>query len=139
MTIADDLIARLGLEPHPEGGHFRETWRHVGEGGSRGAGTAIYFLLRAGEESHWHRIDASEIWHHYAGAPLDLWMHRDGRLEHHRLGDDLLAGDEPQVLVPPGTWQRARSTGDFTLVGCTCAPAFVFHLFELAPPGWEPG
>jgi uncharacterized protein len=136
---ADALITQLGLEPHPEGGWFRETWRDVPAGGGRGAGTAIQFLLRAGERSHWHRVDATEIWHHYAGAPLELAC-SDGRdVRRVVLGDRLELGEQPQVLVPPGEWQTARSLGDFTLVGCTVSPAFEFAGFELAPPGWEPG
>lgn len=132
---ADDWIAHLGLVPHPEGGCFKETWRDAPAGGGRGAGTAIYFLLRAGEESRWHRVDAAEIWHHYAGAPLHLWI---GPGAPRVLGTDVLAGEAPQLVVPAGAWQRARSTGAFTLVGCTVSPAFDFAGFELAPPGWEP-
>jgi predicted cupin superfamily sugar epimerase len=130
VSDADELIARLQLQPHPEGGHYRETWRDVPADGGRGAGTAIYFLLRAGEESRWHRVDAVEIWHHYDGAPLDLWI------------DDArpvsLSPWSPQVIVPAGAWQRARSTGAYTLVGCTVSPAFEFRGFELAAPGWHP-
>jgi predicted cupin superfamily sugar epimerase len=137
-ATADDLIQRLGLAPHPEGGHYRETWRDAPDGGGRGAGSAIYFLLRAGEESHWHRVDAAEIWHHYAGAPLELSIATDGAPAAQILGDDLLAGQAPQLVVPPGAWQRARSLGAYTLVGCTVSPAFAFDRFELAPPGWSP-
>jgi predicted cupin superfamily sugar epimerase len=132
------LIERLGLAPHPEGGHFAETWRDARPDGGRGAGTAIYFLLRAGEESRWHRVDATEIWHHYAGAPLALSIAHDGTHAEHVLGDDVLAGHAPQVIVPAGAWQRARSRGAFTLVGCTVSPAFDFAGFELAAPGWSP-
>jgi hypothetical protein len=135
----DAIIRHLGLRPHPEGGHYRETYRHVAEGGGRGAMTAIYFLLRAGEVSHWHRVDATEIWHYYAGAPLDLAVAEDGaRPRTLVLGPDLAAGQAPQVIVPPGAWQSARSRGDWTLVGCTVGPAFEFAGFELAPPGWNP-
>jgi len=134
---ADELISRLGLRPHPEGGHFVETFRAPGAG--RTSGTAIYFLLKAGERSHWHKVDADEIWHHYAGAPLELSMSDDGRsVRHVRLGTDFGVGEQPQVVVPRHVWQAARSLGSWTLVGCTVTPAFEFEGFELAPPGWEP-
>ena len=137
---ADELIAQLGLMPHPEGGWYRERFRHVPEGGGRGDATAIYFLLKAGERSHWHRIDAIEIWHHYTGAPLELSIARDGaKPERHVLGSDFARGEHPQIVVPKGAWQAARSLGDWTLVGCTVSPAFEFAGFELAPPGWSPG
>lgn len=137
---ASDIVERLGLEPHPEGGMFRETWRDPGHDGARGAGTAIYYLLRAGETSRWHKVDAAEIWHHYAGAPLELRMSLDGTAEtRHVLGPDLLADQAPQIVVPTGCWQSARSLGGWTLVGCTVSPAFRFEGFELAPEGWEPG
>jgi predicted cupin superfamily sugar epimerase len=136
---ADALIQRLGLEPHPEGGHFRETWREAPADGSRGAGTAIYFLLRRGEASRWHRVDAAEIWHHYLGAPLELGVAEEGGSEEVCiLGTDLEAGQLPQRIVPAGGWQRARSLGDFTLVGCTVSPAFQFEGFEMAPEGFSP-
>ena len=135
-----EIIATLGMQPHPEGGHFVETWRHVPEGGGRGAGTAIYYLLQAGERSHWHRVDADEIWHWYAGATLEVALSQDGRrIEAALLGHDLLAGERPQVWVPAGVWQSAASTGAWTLVGCTVSPAFEFSGFEMAPPGWSPG
>jgi len=137
---ADWLIAHLDLEPHPEGGWFRETWRDQPADGSRGSGTAIHFLLRAGERSHWHRVDATEIWHHYAGGPLELTVSTDGReVTTITLGDDLVAGQQPQGLVPSGAWQAARPLGDWVLVGCTVAPAFEFSRFELAAPDWQPG
>ena len=137
---AASLIARLRLIPHPEGGHYAETWRDQPADGSRGAGSAILFLLAQGEVSRWHRIDATETWHHYAGAALDLAITDvNGAIVHHRLGDDLAGGDEPQVVVPIGLWQSAWSLGAWTLVGCTVAPAFSFDGFELAPEGWEPG
>jgi len=132
---ADELIERLGLAPHPEGGWFRETWRDPDVDGRRGSGTAIYFLLRAGERSHWHRVDAAEVWHHYAGDPLELSIGRDRRVV---LGPDVAAGEVPQAVVPAGEWQAARSLGAFTLVGCTVSPAFRFEGFELAPEGWSP-
>ncbi len=139
---ADEIVARLGLQPHPEGGHFRETFRSADAAGpgSRGASTAIFFLLKAGERSHWHRVDADEVWHHYAGASLELSMSDDGRTTHHlRLGSAFGLGETPQIVVPRGVWQAARSLGNWTLVGCTVAPAFDFAGFELAPPGWAPG
>lgn len=140
MQAADEIIRKLGLAPHPEGGHFRETFRHVPAEGGRGAMTAIYFLLKSGEVSHWHRVDAAEIWHYHAGAPLDLSISADGRESvTHRLGTDLAAGEAPQVVVPEGAWQSARSRGAWTLVGCTVGPAFDFAGFELAPKGWTPG
>lgn len=140
MEDARAVIRRLALAPHPEGGHYRETFRHAPEDGGRGAMTAIYFLLQAGEVSRWHRVDAAEIWHFYAGAPLDLAIaDRDAALRSLVLGPDLAAGQAPQITVPPGAWQSARSRGDWTLVGCTVGPAFEFAGFELAPPGWSPG
>lgn len=138
---ADEIIARLGLQPHPEGGHFRETFRAPDAEGAagRGASTAIFFLLKAGERSHWHRVDADEVWHHYAGAALELSMSDDGHaVRHLRLGGDFGIGETPQIVVPRGIWQAARSLGNWTLVGCTVAPAFDFAGFELAPPGWQP-
>lgn len=139
---ADAVIALLGLEPHPEGGHYRESFRDRPDGGGRGATTAIYYLLRAGEVSRWHRIDAVEIWHWYAGAPLALSLCVPGApgqdVETARLGPDLPAGERPQGVVPAGAWQSARSLGAWSLVGCTVAPAFEFAGFELAPAGWSP-
>ncbi len=137
---ADEVAAALGLAPHPEGGAYRETFRHVPAGGGRGAMTAIYYLLRKGERSHWHRVDAAEIWHFHAGAPLALEMARaqGSRIETVVLGADLAAGQRPQAVVPESWWQAARSLGDWTLVGCTVGPAFEFAGFELAPKGWAP-
>ena len=136
----EKIIAMLGMRPHPEGGHFVETWRHVEPDGSRGAGTAIYFLLQAGERSHWHRVDAAEIWHWYAGAALELSLSPDGAaIDVIMLGNDLLTGARPQVIVPAGVWQSAVSTGAWTLIGCTVSPAFEFGGFEMAPPDWAPG
>lgn len=138
MTPAE-IIRILGMEPHPEGGHFVETWRDVPEQGRRGTGTAIYFLLQAGEHSHWHRVDATEIWHWHAGDPLALTISPDGRdAETHHLGPDLTAGQRPQAVVPKCAWQTAKSLGAWTLVGCTVSPSFQFEGFELAPPGWRP-
>lgn len=135
---ADELIARLGLRPHPEGGHFAETFRAPDAG--RAAGTAIYFLLRAGERSHWHKVDADEIWHFHAGAPLELSLSDDGRtIRRVRLGIDFGLDEQPQAVVPRHVWQAARSLGAWTLVGCTVSPGFEFSGFEMAPPGWSPG
>jgi predicted cupin superfamily sugar epimerase len=136
---ADRLIARLGMQPHPEGGHFIETFRDVPGPDGRARSTAIYFLLKRGEHSHWHRVDAVEIWHFHAGAPLKLGIAPpSGALEWHILGTQIAAGQRPQAIVPQGHWQSAQSTGDYTLVGCTVAPGFEFSGFDLAPPGWEP-
>ena len=139
LLEAEQVIAALGLAPHPEGGHFRETFRDAATGGGRAASTAIYYLLRRGELSRWHRVDAVEIWHWYAGAPLRLSLSRDGRsCERLRLGNDVLAGERPQAVVPAQAWQSAESLGAWTLVGCTVAPGFEFAGFELAPEAWEP-
>lgn len=136
---AEEVVALLGLAPHPEGGHFRETFRDVAPDGGRGASTAIYFLLKAGERSHWHRVDAVEIWHWHAGAPLSLRIADASGRREVVLGGNLAAGERPQAVVPAHAWQAAESRGAWTLVGCTVAPAFDFSGFELAPPGWEPG
>lgn len=136
---ADEIIATLGLQPHPEGGFFAETFRDP-EGGERGHSTAIYFLLRAGDRSHWHRVDAFEMWHYYAGAPLVISVSPDGRAQtDHTLGPNLMAGERPQFVVPKWHWMAAQSLGEWTLVGCTVAPAFRFEGFELAAPDWAPG
>jgi uncharacterized protein len=137
---AADVVRLLGVKPHPEGGHFRETFRdRRGVEAGRATLTAIYFLLARGERSHWHRIDAVEIWHWYAGAPLELEIAReDGRRETVRLGSDLSSGEHPQAIVPAQAWQAAESLGDWTLAGCTVAPGFEFARFELAPKSWEP-
>ena len=140
MNEPDQIIARLGLKPHPEGGHYVETWRDRPADGGRGAGTAIYYLLRAGERSHWHRIDATEIWHFHAGGPLVLRLSETGRDENAVvLGADIAAGQVAQVVVPPHVWQAAEPVGEWTLVGCTVSPAFSFDGFEMAPVGWNPG
>ena len=138
---AEAIIAELALEPHPEGGHFREVYRHIPQDGSRGACTSIYYLLRAGEHSAWHRVqDAVELWQFHAGDPLALAVSADAKtIETHTLGTDLGSGQRPQAVVPAGAWQSAQSLGDWTLVGCTVAPAFSFEAFELAPEGWAPG
>jgi predicted cupin superfamily sugar epimerase len=135
-----EIIAALGMQPHPEGGWYVETFRDAPQGG-RGLSTAIYFLLEQGQVSAWHRVrDAAELWHYHAGAPLALTVHdeKTGDTEH-RLGVDLAAGQRPQAVVPAGAWQTARSLGAWTLVGCTVAPGFDFAAFELAAPGWRPG
>ena len=130
---ADEIIARLGLQPHPEGGHYVQTFRAP-------EGTAIYFLLKGDERSHWHKVtNADEIWHYYAGAPLELSLSEDGKsVRHVRLGKDFGVDEQPQAVVPRQVWQAARSLGAWTLVGCTVSPAFEFANFELAPPGWRP-
>ncbi len=132
-----EIIALLGLEPHPEGGRFAETWRAATDTG-RSAGTAIYFLLTEGERSHWHRVDAAEVWHHYAGAPLRLSTVVDATVIDRVLGSDLASGERPQLVVEPHQWQAAESLGAWTLVGCTVSPGFDFAGFELAPPDWSP-
>lgn len=136
---AADIIRLLDLRPHPEGGHFRETFRDTRtiEGG-RAASTAIHFLLARGERSHWHRVDAVEIWHWHAGAPLMLEIAGGAAIRAVTLGADLVAGQQPQAVVPAGDWQAAESLGDWTLVGCTVAPGFEFSGFELAPKDWTP-
>ena len=142
MLAAADVIRLLDLKPHPEGGHFRETFRDERRvDGARAVSTAIYFLLARGERSHWHRVDAVEIWHWHAGAPLLLeTAEKDaGPVVRVILGQDLLADERPQAVVPAGAWQAAQSRGDWTLVGCTVAPGFAFAGFELAPPRWNPG
>src|SRR5688500_5192332 len=130
------------MRPHPEGGWYVETWRAApGPGGERPAASAILFLLVAGERSHWHRVDAAEIWQWSAGEPLELRM-TDGEsapVSVHRLGGDVMAGQQPQVVVPEGWWQSARPLGAWALAGCIVAPAFTFAGFELAPDDWEPG
>lgn len=138
---ADEIIAALGLAPHPEGGYFRETFRDsAAEGGDRAHSTAIYFLLKAGEVSRWHRVDAVEVWHWHAGAPLALAIAPPGGAATElKLGPAILDGERPQGVVPKGHWQQARSLGSWTLVGCTVAPGFTFDGFELAPSGFDPG
>ena len=136
---AADIIAQLALQPHPEGGYYRETFRDPRlDANGRSLSTAIYFLLARNERSHWHRIDAVEVWHYYAGSALVLRI-ADGDDQHTvRLGPDLAAGEVPQAIVPAQAWQAAESTGDWTLVGCSVAPGFDFAAFELAEPDWFP-
>ena len=130
----------LGMKPHPEGGHFVESFRDNSNDGERGYSTAIYFLLEAGEISHWHKVtDAAEIWHYYAGSPLLLTLSHDGHcVQKNHLGPDILAGQRPQIVVPANCWQTATSLGSWTLVGCTVAPGFDFSSFVLAEPEWRP-
>jgi uncharacterized protein len=137
---AADVIRMLALKPHPEGGHYRETFRDDAKVGGRAVSTAIYFLLARNERSHWHRIDAAEVWHYYAGAPLALQIvdRNDGPVTRLRLGPDLAGGERPQAVVPARAWQSAKSLGEWTLVGCTVAPGFEFAGFELAPAGYKP-
>jgi hypothetical protein len=149
---ADDIIEQLALLPHPEGGHYRRVYEstrrmgstapgnsHSGDDADRPLMTSIYFLLKEGEISHWHRIDADELWHYYAGAPLELRTGRPGRaMTARRLGTNFEIGELPQLLVPAGSWQSARSMGSYTLIGATVAPGFSFEGFELAPPDFEP-
>lgn len=134
---ADEIIARPGLTPHPEGGHYRQTWIDSDSTG-RPSATCIYFLLKAGEASHWHRVDATEIWLFHAGSPLVLSIAADdaGPATDHLLTPDLTEG-APQIIVPKDHWQAARSTGDYTLVSCTVSPGFRFDGFILAPPGFD--
>ncbi|RID91425.1 cupin domain-containing protein [Gemmobacter lutimaris] len=138
MTEAQRLIAALGLERHPEGGWYRQTWIDDSSPGRPG-GTAIHFLLQAGERSHWHRVDAVEIWHWHAGAPLILSLAEtaEGPARDIRLGPDVLAGEAPQVIVPAHHWQAAAPTGDWGLVSCTVTPGFRFEGFTLAAPGFD--
>lgn len=134
-----DLIAELGLAPHPEGGWYRETWRAVGRTGERAAGTAILFLLEEGQASHWHRVDAAEIWFWHGGAPFGLLVEgEDGSIDAIRLGPDILDGEQVQGLVPAGRWQAARAEQGWTLASCVVVPGFQFSGFELASPGWSP-
>jgi predicted cupin superfamily sugar epimerase len=136
---ADAVRLALGLLPHPEGGHYREVWRDVPAAGGRGAGTSILFLLAAGERSHWHRVDAAEIWLWQAGAPLELSIAAgDVAAVDLLLGPDFASGEVLQGIVPVQAWQAARSLGEWSLVSCVVAPAFQFSGFELAAPGWSP-
>ena len=129
------IVDSLGMAPHPEGGHYVETWRGPDRGDGRATGTAIYFLLRSGERSHWHRVDAEEIWLYHLGSPLRLSIvDSEGQVTDHLLGPQ-----QPQVRVPADAWQAAEPTGEFTHVSCIVVPGFEFTGFELAPPGWQPG
>ena len=136
---AGRIIAHLNLAPHPEGGWYRETHRASGADGGRGAVTAIHFLLEAGQRSHWHRVDATEIWLHQAGGALTLHMARGAEVTDVRIGPNIQAGERLQAVVEPGDWQAAEAGEDWALVACVVAPAFEFAGFEMAPEGWEPG
>lgn len=133
---AADIVSRLGLQPHPEGGYFHETFRD-----ETNASTAIHYLLEDGDRSHWHRVlGSAEVWHHYAGAALELSMSTDGvSISTHHLGIDFANDERPQIVVPANCWQSARSLGDWSLVGCTVAPGFDFANFEMAAADWHPG
>ncbi len=136
----NEIIRRLDLEPHPEGGHFRRTWQHPESHDGRPLASSILYLLTIGQVSHWHRIDAVEQWHFYAGDPMLLEVSVDGRqIEEHLLGPDTRQGHHHQVIVPARAWQSASGTGVYSLVGCTVTPAFQFEHFELAADGWRPG
>lgn len=134
LTDPDRIIDALGMTGHPEGGHYVESWRGPAGTDGRAVATAIYFLLRRGERSHWHRVDASEVWLHHAGAPLSLRIGAERIV----LGSELAAGERPQAVVPAGVWQAAEPEGDWSLVSCVVAPGFEFDGFELAPAGWSP-
>lgn len=137
---ADDIIMALALKPHPEGGHYRETFRDSADASGRARSTAIYYLLKAGEHSHWHRVDAVESWFWHAGGTLALSFSANGQdTERHVLGPDIAKGEQPQIIIPAHCWQAAEPLGDFTLVSCIVAPGFQFEGFELAPPDWKPG
>ena len=137
---AQDIIQTFGMAPHPEGGWYVETFRAPSVPGARSAVTAIYFLLQEGQRSHWHRVDASEIWLWHAGSPIRLQLSPDGQqTDAILLGPDTAAGERPQAIVQIGVWQSAESTGTWSLVSCIVAPAFEFAGFTLAPPGWSPG
>jgi predicted cupin superfamily sugar epimerase len=139
LLSAEDVIRILDLKPHPEGGHYRETFRDTETNADgRAASTAIYFLLKRGERSHWHRVDAAEAWHWHAGSPLQLQINAGAGTQLLRLGPDLALGERPQAVVPARAWQAAETLGDWTLAGCTVAPGFRFEGFELAPKGWSP-
>jgi uncharacterized protein len=140
QKAAAEIIRLLNLEPHPEGGWYRQTFADVPDDGGRPHSTAIYYLLEGGIESKWHRVDAAEIWHWYGGATMVVTTSRDGRARsENRLGPHLASGERPQLVIPGYCWQSARSLGDWTLIGCTVAPGFQFSKFEMAPDGWEPG
>ena len=137
---AERIKKELGLKPHPEGGWYAESFRDKEGADGRGHSTALYFLLEAGDVSHWHRVtDAAEVWHFYAGAPLVITLSKNGHdAQAFRLGANLSMGERPQIVVPANCWQTATSLGAWTLVGCTVAPGFDFAKFELAPPDWRP-
>ncbi|MES2119999.1 MAG: cupin domain-containing protein [Pseudomonadota bacterium] len=142
---AEDLIAALDLQPHPEGGWYRESWRAETIGGQRAAASAVYYVMQPGQRSHWNRVDADEIWLWHAGDPIDVSVAESdaGPVRTTRLGGDIAAGDQPQLVVPAGRWESAQPAGDgqagYSLISCVVAPAFEFSGFELAEPGWSPG
>ena len=139
MTAAE-VVGLLGLEPHPEGGFYRQTFDDTPNAAGRPHSTLIYYLLSNRETGAWHRVDSAEVWHWYAGAPMTIGISRDGKtVSEHQLGNDLMAGERPQVVIPGHAWQRAACLGDWSLVGCTVAPGFQFSKFEQAEPGWQPG
>ena len=140
MPSAQAIIDALKLQPHPEGGWYIQTFKDEAGSDGRARSTAIFYLLEEGSRSHWHRVDAVEIWHYHAGAPLELSLSMDG-IDSRTLvlGPEILAGQTPQGIVREGEWQSARSLGAWTLVGCTVAPGFEFSGFEMAPPDWQPG
>lgn len=135
------IVQRLELEPHPEGGYYRQTWRAETSEGQRPTGTAIYYLLGPGDASAWHRIDATEIWHHYDGGPLEMQLSSGDNRQRTRtiLGPDTEHGQQPQIIVPAGTWQMAQPLDGYVLAGCTVSPGFEFSGWELAEDGWQPG
>jgi hypothetical protein len=137
---ASEIVGLLGLEPHIEGGFYRQTFADEADAGGRPRSTLIYYLLTDRQSGAWHRVDSAEVWHWYAGAPMTIGISRDGKsVTEHQLGNDLFAGERPQVVIPRGAWQQATCLGDWSLVGCTVAPGFQFSKFEQAEPGWEPG
>ena len=141
MSDAKALIETLGLTPHPEGGWYRETWRAEAPPGERSAATAILFLLERGQRSHWHKVDATELWLFHSGSPLTLAVAPgdEGPVRSLRLGPDMLAGEQPQLRIAPGEWQSAEAEHGWALVSCHVSPGFEFSGFTLAPPGWAPG
>jgi len=140
VTAAAEVVSALGMRAHPEGGWYVETWRASSAGGERPSGSAILYLLAAGERSYWHRVDAAEVWQFSAGDPLELrvWSQGDEAVATYALGGEVTSGQVAQVVVPAGAWQAARTLGPWTLVGCIVVPGFEFAGFELAPPDWEP-
>ncbi|WP_394700885.1 cupin domain-containing protein [uncultured Cohaesibacter sp.] len=139
MDDADAIVKKLDMQPHPEGGYFVETFRDEEGPEGRGHSTVIYYLLKAGERSHWHRVDAVEVWFWQAGSPLELSLSKDGTgTETLTLGPDILADQQPQGIVPRYVWQSARSLGAWSLVSCMVAPGFLFEGFEIAEPDWAP-
>jgi len=139
MTSVPDWVSALDLHPHPEGGWYAETYRHVdgveSERGTRSLGTAIHFLLLRGESSAWHRVASDELWFHHRGGPLRLWIgDAPDTAEEHLLGPDVTAGQRPQMLVPGGQWQAARPVDEAVLVSCVVVPGFDFADFELGGP-----